>query len=501
MKCKKIMNRPMKLKIFNTMGRALEEVEPIDGDVIRIYSCGLTVYDYAHIGNLRKYVFDDLLSRALHYFGYKVKWVMNITDVGHLTSDADEGEDKIEKGAKREGKDAFEIARFYEKAFLDDIAKLNIKLPDVLPRATDHIDEQVAIIKSLESKGFTYKTTDGIYFDTSRLPDYGKLANLDIENLKEGARVEKNQQKKSPTDFVLWKFSYPEGRELDTTRGDSASRRQMEWPSSWGIGFPGWHLECSAMSTKYLGQPFEIHTGGIDHIPVHHTNEIAQSEASEGKPLAKYWVHSEHLLENGKKMAKSQGHFIRLKDVQERGFDPLDLRFFYLRAHYRSKIDFSWESLEGASRSRERILNFVSHLSEGKSEGEEDFFASALKEFEVAISEDLNTPRALEVIFETISSSNTKGFTGHHAKHFFQKVEQILAIGLFTRNAREILVENGKKVLLVGDANEETIGKIIQMSQEKTAKNYDQSDRLRSELSEAGYRIEETLDSFKIAGD
>jgi cysteinyl-tRNA synthetase len=241
------------------------------------------VYNYAHIGNLRTYVFEDILKRTLEYTGYKVKHVMNITDVGHLTSDADSGEDKMEKGSAREGKSAWDIAKFYTKAFLKDIEELNIKPPTKLPRATDHIKEQIAIVKTLEKKGFTYTTSDGVYFDTAKLPDYGKLARLDKKNLQAGQRVDMGE-KKNPTDFALWKFS-PTGE-----------KRQMEWKSPWGVGFPGWHIECSAMATKYLGQPFDIHCGGIDHIPVHHTNEIAQSEAAFGKPLANLWMHGEFLL-------------------------------------------------------------------------------------------------------------------------------------------------------------------------------------------------------------
>ena len=383
------------MKIYNTLGRKIEMVHPVrdnglsgngstgqlqggrikddnkkfsngasplDDNLIRIYTCGLTVYDFAHIGNLRKYIFDDLLKRTLEAVGFKVKHVMNITDVGHLTSDADLGEDKIEKGAKREHKSAWEIAKFYEKKFIEDLKQLNVELPDVICRATEHIDDQIALIKVLEEKGFTYKTADGIYFDSSKLPDYGKLASLDKENLLEGVRVEKNPEKKNPTDFALWKLSASQGTQ----------KRDMEWPSPWGVGFPGWHIECSAMSTKYLGQPFEIHTGGVDHIAVHHTNEIAQSEAAFGKPLAKYWVHSEHLLENGHKMAKSAGHFIRLQDLREKGFNPLDFRYFCLMAHYRTKLNFSWESLGAARSSLGKIRAFARSLDDEKEdEGKE----------------------------------------------------------------------------------------------------------------------------------
>lgn len=476
----------MKIKIFNTLGRKLEEIEPVSGDEIGVYSCGLTVYDYAHIGNLRKYVFDDLLRRGLIYLGYKVKWVMNITDVGHLTSDADEGEDKIEKGAKREGRNAFDVAEFYERAFIEDVSKLNIKMPDVLCRATGHIDDQINLIRTLEEKGFTYNTNDGVYFDTSKLSDYGKLAGLDIENLREGIRVEKNPQKKNPTDFALWKFS-PQGE-----------KRQMEWDSPWGVGFPGWHIECSAMSVKYLGQPFAIHTGGVDHIPVHHTNEIAQSEAAAGKPLAKYWVHSEHLLEEGRKMAKSDGHFIRLKDVVDRGFDPLDLRFFYLRAHYRTKIDFSWSNLEAAKQARSRILDFALKLTNSSNEEEKNYFKLTIEKFDEAIANDLDTPKALEVLFNGITEANKRGFSGAGAREFFKRVEEVLAIGIFQTKLVEKEVESGKSIKGTSDIPEEIFSLAREMSQAKETKDYDASDSMRSEISSRGYTVEEGVDSYLI---
>jgi len=476
----------MKIKIYNTLGRKLEDIEPVSGDEIGMYSCGLTVYDYAHIGNLRKYVFDDLLRRSLVYFDYKVKWVMNVTDVGHLTSDADEGEDKIEKGAKREGKDAFEIAKFYERAFVEDIKKLNIEMPDVFCRATEHIDDQVRLIQTLEEKGFTYKTSDGVYFDTSKLKDYGKLAGLDIENLREGVRVEKNPEKKNPTDFALWKLS-PQGE-----------KRQMEWDSPWGVGFPGWHIECSAMSVKYLGQPFAIHTGGVDHIPVHHTNEIAQSEAAAGKPLARYFVHSEHLLEEGRKMAKSEGHFIRLKDVEERGFDPLDLRFFYLRAHYRTKIDFSWNNLEAAKNARSRIIDFALKLEDIENEEENEYFKGVIEKFNGAIANDLDTPKALEVLFNSITEANKRGFRGRGAKEFLKKIETVLAIGILKGEVTERGVEVGKSIRAEAGVSEPVFDLAIRMAEEKANNNYEKSDEIRNKIIEEGYLVEETENYFLI---
>lgn len=458
------------MKIYNTLTRSKEEVKPLEGsDTIRIYSCGLTVYDYAHIGNLRKYIFDDLLVRTLKYFGNKVLHIQNVTDVGHLVSDEDEGEDKIEKGSQREGKSALEIARFYEEEFVKDLKKLNILIPDKMPRATENIDEQIELVKKLEEKGFTYKTSDGVYFDTSKLTDYGKLAKLDIENLQEGTRVEKNPEKKNPTDFALWKFSYSDGRSFDSAQDDAASQRQMEWESPWGVGFPGWHLECSAMATKFLGQPFEIHTGGVDHIPVHHTNEIAQSEAAYDKPLAKYWVHSDFILENGRKMAKSAGHFIRLKDLGEKGFSPLDFRYLCLTASYRSKLDFSWTSLEGARSARKRINDTYNNSTEGE--------RLSLEAFDKAIADDLDTPKALAFVFDNLDKLG---------KDQFEKIDEVFTIleKVETREEQGITIE--------GYVPQEVFKLAVERQKAREEKNWAKSDELRDKILKAGFLIEDT---------
>jgi len=454
------------VKIYNTLEKKIEEVIPISGKDVGMYSCGLTVYDYAHIGNLRKYIFDDLLKRTLQYFGYNVKHVMNITDVGHLTSDADEGEDKIEKGSARENKSAWDIAKFYEKAFLDDLKLLNIEKPEIVCRATEHIREQIDLISKLEEKGFTYNTADGVYFDISKLDDYGKLASLVIADQKEGARVEANKEKKNPSDFALWKIS----RE--------GEKRQMEWPSPWGVGFPGWHIECSAMSTKYLGQPFEIHTGGVDHIPVHHTNEIAQSEAAYGIPLAKYWVHSEHLLQDGRKMAKSDGHFIRLQDLAEKGFDPLDFRYFCLTAHYRTKLDFSWEHLKAAQNSYKTIKNFATLLKIEEIESENEFYEKAIADFESEVSSDLNTPKALAVIFNTINAANKNKLYGGAGRKFIKKIDTILGLNLLEKeNIPDDVLELAKK-------REEL----------RHLKDYEAADAVRDKIEKMGYMVEDSQD-------
>jgi len=315
----------MSLKFYNTLTRKLEDFNPLNPPNVGLYTCGPTVYMYAHIGNLRTYIFEDILKRVLLANNYKVNHVMNITDVGHLTSDADTGDDKLEKEAIKENKNAWEIAAFYTAAFQKDLEELNIIPPDIWCKATDHINEQIELVKKLESKGFTYRTDDGIYFDTSKVADYGKLAGLDIEGLRAGIRVEMVAGKKNPTDFALWKFS------------PTNVKRQMEWDSPWGKGFPGWHIECAAMSMKYLGETFDIHCGGIDHIPVHHTNEIAEAESATGKPFVKYWLHGEFLELKEGRMGKSEGNAILVSTLKEKGFDPLSYRYLVLNTHYRKR--------------------------------------------------------------------------------------------------------------------------------------------------------------------
>lgn len=457
----------MKLKIYNTLTRSKEEVEPIVEDTIRVYSCGLTVYNYAHIGNLRKYIFDDVLKRTLVFLGYKVKHVMNITDVGHLTSDEDEGEDKIEKGAKRENKSASDIARFYEKAFIRDLKALNIELPDAMPRATEHIKEQIELVEKLEQGGYTYKTSDGVYFDTSKFKDYGKLAGLQNQDQLEGARVTKNEEKKNPTDFALWKLS-----------SSQEGKREMEWESPWGVGFPGWHLECSAMATKILGQPFEIHTGGVDHIGVHHTNEIAQSEAAEGKPLAKYFVHSEHLLQDGRKMAKSDGRFLRLEDLTKKGFSPLDFRYLCLQSHFQSKLDFGWQSLEGAKAARRKINQFYWRLKE---DGEKEDAKDIIGEFTKYISDNLDTVKALTVVFDVINKTEKGTIKESKARVFLQKADEVLQI-------LEQETEIPREIIDLSKERDEA----------RASGDYQKADELRGEIESKGYLVEDSGDQSRV---
>ncbi|HEX7973335.1 MAG TPA: cysteine--tRNA ligase, partial [Anaerolineales bacterium] len=367
----------MTLRLYDTYTRTLRDFTPLHGNEVGLYTCGPTVYDYAHIGNLRTYIFEDLLRRVLELNGFTVRHVMNITDVGHLTSDADTGEDKMEKGSRRTGKSAWEIAEYYTQEFRDDLRQLNIQEPVVWCKATDHIPEQIDLIRCIEQKGFTYSTSDGIYFDTSRMRDYGHLARLDIEGLQAGMRIEMGE-KRHPTDFALWKFSPP------------GQQRQMEWDSPWGIGFPGWHIECSAMSAEYLGPFFDIHCGGEDHISVHHTNEIAQTEACYGTRLANFWMHGYFLQLDEARMSKSSGGFLRLQTLIERGYDPLAYRFFCLSAHYRSKLSFNWESLDGAAKALDRLRMLAYEW--GQPGSVDEGYAG---QFLAQVNDDLNLPRAV----------------------------------------------------------------------------------------------------------
>ena len=388
------------MKLFNALSRKVEEIEPREVGKIGMYTCGPTVYSTATIGNFRTYTLSDLLVRSLRYVGYEVKHVMNLTDVGHLTGDnegdADTGEDRLEKAAKKEGKTAWDIAKGYSDEFIEQMKLLNIELPSVVCKATDHIPEQIAMISKLETKGFTYKIADGIYFDTVKFESmgfkYGELSNLD--EMKKGARLELNPEKKNPRDFALWKFS------------PADVRRQMEWDSPWGVGFPGWHIECSAMSTKYLGDQFDIHVGGEDLRSTHHPNEIAQAEGDTGKkPFVKYWVHGAFLLVDSGRMGKSLGNAYTVADIVAKDFDPLALRYFYMTGHYRKQINFTWDSLKAASialgKLREIEVGERVQLSSEKLEKVELYQT----QFREALENDLNMPAALSVVWEMVKSN------------------------------------------------------------------------------------------------
>jgi cysteinyl-tRNA synthetase len=491
------------LKLHNTLSRKKEEFVPIKDKGVSLYTCGPTVYWFAHVGNLRSYIFEDILKRVLEYGGYKVNHVMNITDVGHLTSDADTGEDKMEKGAAREGKTAWEIAEFYTNAFKKDLELLNIKPPTVLIKATDTIKEQIDFVKKLEEKGFTYKTQDGIYFNTSKIPDYGKLASRKKRDLKAGARVEMIEGKKNITDFALWKFSYPNGRSFDAAQDDSASRRQMEWDSPWGKGFPGWHTECVVMSSKYLGTPFDIHCGGIDHIPIHHTNEIAQAQACFGNNLANFWLHNEFLTFEGGKMAKSEGNIVRLSDLAEKGLDPLAFRYFCLNGNYRKKMDFSIKAIEASQNALQNLRLTQTDIS-GKNHAEikaagleaEKFLEKAEKKFSTAVNDDMNTPKALSVLHEIINYEqklDEQNLVNDEVIDLFKnkisRLDKVLGLGL-----DNIRVVHNYKVNLMSKANISEDIKILIEEREKARqeKNWRKSDELREKIKTLGYEIKDT---------
>lgn len=432
-----------------------------------MYCCGPTVYQRAHIGNLRAYLMEDLLRRTLESIeGYEVKHVMNITDVGHLVSDSDEGDDKMEKSAREQGKDAWEIAKEYEALFLDDVKVLNILKPSVTPRATECIQDQVDLIELLEQKGVTYKTSDGIYFDTSKMPDYGKLSGQRLEDKQEGARVETNQEKQNPSDFALWKFS-----PMD-------DKRQMEWVSPWGVGFPGWHIECSAMSHKELGQPFDIHCGGVDHIPVHHENEIAQSEMAYGAPYVNHWMHVEFLMVDNQKMSKSLGNVYNLDQVKEKGIDISALRLFFLGAQYRTKQNFTWEAVQGVQNAYEKLTRAIRSWDEAGTQG----IGELEVEFRDAIEDDLNTPKALAVLWKLVDSNHDTA----SKRSSLQFMDRILGLGIADLKPEVIDVPNDIKLL----ADQRLIA--------KQEKNWSESDRLRDEILLKGWIVLDTKDGYRL---
>ncbi|MEW5988887.1 MAG: cysteine--tRNA ligase [Chloroflexota bacterium] len=483
----------MTLRLFDTYTRRVRDFEPLRPPEVGLYTCGLTVYDYAHIGNLRTYIFEDILRRVLEFNGYQVKHVQNITDVGHLVSDADTGEDKMEKGSRRTGRSAWEIAEFYTQAFREDLHHLNILEPTIWCRATDHIPEQIEFIRCLETKGFVYRTLDGLYFDTSQLADYGYLARLDVAGLQAGARIDVGE-KRHPTDFALWKFSPPD------------QKRQMEWDSPWGMGFPGWHIECSAMAAKYLGSYFDIHCGGEDHIPVHHTNEIAQTEGCHGTRLANFWLHGHFLQLDEAKMAKSAGGFLRLQTLIERGYDPMAYRFFCLGALYRAKLNFTWEGLDGAATALNR-LRLAAHswgpagdagwpadnadrrgsarMNETKLSGNLRSSASSafyqadagyLAQFTEEINDDLNLPRALAVTWELVKSELPPAVK----KATLLQFDRVLGLRLAEWQPAE------------ETAPADILSLVQQRQQARLEKRWKDADALREQVRAAGYEIEDT---------
>jgi len=455
---------PAPLRLYDNYTRTLRSFEPLQPGEVGLYTCGPTVYDYQHIGNFRTFLFEDVLRRVLEWNGYKVVHVMNITDVGHLVSDADEGEDKMEKGSRRTGRSAWEIAKLYTDAFLDDMRALNIEPPTHLPRATDHIGEQIEFIADIERKGYTYRSSDGIYFDTSKEPDYGYLARLDKAGLEAGKRVELGE-KKHPTDFALWKFSRPD------------EKRQMEWDSPWGRGFPGWHIECSAMAQKYLGDYFDIHCGGEDHIAVHHTNEIAQTEARVGTRLANFWMHGYFLLQGEAKMAKSAGEFLRLKTLTDRGYDPLAYRYLCLTAHYRSQLNFTWDALDAAATALDRLRRGFHALPHG---GAAD--RGYVERFTEEINDDLNLPRALAVAWELLRGDSSPAAK----RETLSLLDRVLGLGLPAWQPREEDVPASIREL--AEARKAA----------RAARDWNEADRLRAALQAAGWDVEDGPSGYAL---
>jgi len=468
----------MNITLFNTLGREKQAFESIVPGKAGLYTCGPTVYDYQHIGNFRTFMFEDLLKRVLIYNGYDVTHIMNITDVGHLVSDGDEGEDKMEKGSARTGKTVWEIAEYYTQFFLDDAKALNILPPTKYTKATDYIQEQIDMVKCLDDKGYTYVTSDGVYFDTSKLKDYGKLANLDIEGLEEGSRIQFSTEKKNKTDFALWKFS-PK---------DTDSKRQMEWDSPWGKGFPGWHVECSAMSRKFLGDTFDIHCGGIDHIPIHHTNEIAQSEACTGKPFVHYWLHGAFLEEESGKMSKSKGEFLRVKTLIDHGYTPLDYRYLCLGTHYRKRLLFSWEILDQAKTAMNRLIQNVQQIRDEARKNSDSRDASMpegeREKFLEAVNDDLNMPQALAVLWGVIRNDK---LTSLEKMNLVNDFNRVLGLDL-------------DKDIEAGNTNvpEEVMELVEKRIAAKKAKDFKKADELRDELKSLGWEVVDKKDGVEV---
>lgn len=451
-----------KFCFYNTLKRDKQEFISIDSKKVGIYSCGPTVYSTPHIGNMYAYICWDVLVRALRYAGYEVKWVMNLTDVGHLAGDLDGGEDKMEKAARTGKISIWDVAKKYTEEFFLATKMLNIITPDIVCKATDHIAEQIALIQDIEKKGFTYVIEDGVYFDTGKFKGYGDFAHIDVNKLKEGARVEVNDHKKNPSDFSLWKFSPKD------------EKRQMEWESPWGLGFPGWHIECTAMSIKYLGRKFDIHTGGIDHIPIHHTNEIAQSYGAFGEITANYWLHNAFITNEGKKISKSTGGLFSVPELQSKlGFDPIVYRYLAISTHYRKGLDFSIKNLESAKKTIENIKVQLVGADQGRC------LQEYINRFGEKIADDLAMPEAMAVVHEMLKSKNSQ----EDKLATWQEMDKVLGLNL--------------------DLREEVIpGDVQSLAEErmlaKKNREFAKSDLIRDKIREMGYTIEDTESGYIV---
>jgi len=467
------------MKLYNTASRKIEDFKPLNPPNVTFYACGPTVYDYTHIGHLRTYVNNDILKRALGFLGYKVKHVMNITDVGHLTGDSDEGEDKMEKGAGKKGTTVWELARVYTDYFISSLDEMNIIRPDVFSNATQHIPEFIEMIKVLESKGFTYETDEAIYFDVSKFKNYGKLSGQKLEEKITAARKEIHVDagKRNSADFVLWFKAI--GR---------FKNHIMRWPSAWGEGFPGWHIECSAMCMKYLGETVDIHAGAIDLIPVHHENEIAQSEAATGKPFVRYWFHNDFLLAGGQKMSKSLGNFYTIDDLKNSKIGPMALRLLFLQTHYRQIMNFTWESLSASGNAYSKLVNHICELKQKNSEsnlkkeyGEEA--KNYRQKFVDAISDDLQTPKAVAVLWE-ITKSN---LPPDEKLRLILEIDEVLGLNL--KNAQFFAVEIPEEIKKLAEEREAA----------RLAKDFQKSDELRKKIAEKGFSVKDTDEGYKIS--
>ncbi|MCI8290832.1 MAG: cysteine--tRNA ligase [Clostridia bacterium] len=457
----------MELKLYNTLSRQKEIFKSIDENRVRMYSCGPTVYYFAHIGNLRTYLFMDNLRRVLKYNGYELMHAMNITDVGHLESDADDGEDKMAKAARRENKDPYEIAKFYTEKFMIDLDKLNIEKPEIICKATEHIKDMEEYVEKIIENGYAYETKDTIYFDTSKLDKYGVLSNINIDEQKAGARVEFDSEKKNVTDFALW-IKAPENH-------------IMKWDTFWGKCYPGWHIECSAMGRRYLGEHFDIHTGGIDHIPIHHENEIAQSKGYSGKIPANWWMHSEFLLIDGGKMSKSLNNVYTISDLEAKGFTAMDYRMFNFTSHYRNKLNFTWESLDSAKTSLARLKENYKIQFSGNEEVEDNVIEEYKTRFNEAINDDLNMPQAMSVVWE-VAKNPVK--SAKFAK-LLLKFDEILGLKLDEEDKIHELPEDIQKIV-----DERKIA--------RENKDWAKSDELRDILNEKGYIVKDSKDGMEV---
>lgn len=459
----------MDIYFYNTLTKSKDKFEPINKEEVRMYSCGPTVYKDASIGNMRTYIMNDLIRRVLKYNGYKIKHTMNITDVGHLVSDADEGEDKMLKSAREMQKTPYEIAKYYTKLFMNDLEKLNVETPEVVCKATDHIEDMIKYVQKLLENGYAYETSTAIYFDVSKLDEYGILSGIKLEDQKAGARVDVDTEKRNPYDFALWIKAKP--------------NHIMKWESPWGLSYPGWHIECSAMGQKYLGEQFDIHTGGIDLIPTHHENEIAQSKGACGKIPAKYWIHGEYLLINGGKMSKSLNNVYLLKDITQKGYDPLTYRLFTYSSSYRTKLNFTWEGIEASQKALEKLrAGYQKHF-----EGNEDILDEEISKYEEnfhkAINDDLNMPLAMSVVWDVVKNPKKS----KKLAKLLDKFDTVLALSLDKKS------ENQEKI------PEEVLKLVEERLKARTEKNWAESDRLRNEILALGYSIKDSKEGYELS--